>query len=246
MGMLADLVQRGLGAWWAPALAFAAGVVSFASPCVYPLVPGYLAFVSGGQEERERRPIVPILLFILGFSVIFTALGASTWALQHIRTTLGERIAGSVIVAFGLFMLLYAFRIGWAGLYREARPFMTRLRPGGATAFPLGMAFAAGWTPCLGPVLGGITSIAAAEGGSARGAFLLFAYSLGLGVPFLLIGLGIRRVMRALELVKRNYRWIAGVSGVVMIAIGGLLIAGEWSRLLNPFLRWGNRISLPI
>jgi cytochrome c-type biogenesis protein len=108
------------------------------------------------------------------------------------------------------------------------------------------MAFAAGWTPCLGPVLGGILSIAAAQGGSARGAFLLFVYSMGLGVPFLLIGLGIGRAMRALDWVKRNYRWIAGVSGLVMVAIGVLLLTGEWSRLLNPFLRWGNRISLPI
>ena len=246
MSVLADFVQRGLSAWWAPALAFAAGLVSFASPCVYPLVPGYLAFVSGGQEQRGRRPLVPILLFILGFSAIFTALGASTWALQHIRTSLGERIAGGVIVAFGLFMLLYAFRLGWAGMYREARPFMSRIRPGGATAFPLGMAFAAGWTPCIGPVLGGILSIAGAEGGSARGAILLFVYSLGLGVPFLLIGLGVQRAMRVLDFVKRNYRWVAGVSGVVMIAVGVLLLAGVWDRLLSPFLRWGNRISLPI
>src|SRR5207302_3981848 len=104
----------------------------------------------------------------LGFSASFTALGASTWALRNIQSSLGERIAGGVIVAFGLFMLLYAFRIGWAGLYREARPFMTRVRPGGAPAFPLGMAFAAGWTPCLGPVLVGILSVATAEGGLAR------------------------------------------------------------------------------
>jgi len=243
--MVADFVRHGLSAWWAPALSFAAGAISFASPCVYPLVPGYLAFVTGSRDEKER-PLWPILLFILGFSAIFTALGASTWALRNIQSSLGERIAGGVIVAFGLFMLLYAFRIGWAGLYREARPFMTRVRPGGATAFPLGMAFAAGWTPCLGPVLGGILSVATAEGGSARGAFLLFVYSLGLGVPFLLIGLGVRRALGALDWVKRNYRWIAGVSGVVMVAIGILLLTGTWSRLLNPFLRWGNRISLPI
>ena len=110
--MLADLVQHGLSAWWAPALAFGAGVISFASPCVYPLVPGYLAFVTGSREDGGR-PILPILLFIVGFSAIFTALGASTWALQHIQSRLGERIAGGVIVAFGLFMLLYAFRVGW-------------------------------------------------------------------------------------------------------------------------------------
>src|SRR5438067_9297617 len=243
--MLGDLVQHGLSAWWAPALAFAAGVISFASPCVYPLVPGYLAFVTGSPDDGAR-PVWPILLFILGFSAIFTALGASTWALQHIQSRLGERIAGGVIVAFGLFMLLYAFRVGWAGLYREARPFMERVRPGGVTALPLGAAFAAGWTPCLGPVLGGILSIATAEGGSARGAALLFVYSLGLGVPFLLIGLGIGRAVRALDWVKRNYRWIAGVSGVIMVMIGALLLAGAWNNLLHTFLNWGNKINLPI
>ena len=244
--MVADLVQHGLSSWWAPLLAFGAGVISFASPCVYPLVPGYLAFVTGSQRSEERRPLVPILLFILGFSAVFTALGASTWALRNIQSSLGERIAGGVVLAFGLFMILYALRVGWAGLFREARPLLSRVRPGSATALPLGAAFAVGWTPCIGPVLGGILGIAASQGGSARGAALLFVYSLGLGVPFLLIGLGIGRAVRALDWVKRNYRWIAGVSGVIMVAIGALLVAGVWNTLLRTFVRWGNGINLPI
>src|SRR5206468_1006952 len=138
--MLGDVTQH-LSSWWAPFLAFGAGVISFASPCVYPLVPGYLAFVTVSQGEDERRPLWPILLFILGFSAIFTALGASTWALRNIQSSTGERVAGAFILAFGLFMLLYAFRLGWAGLYREARPFLSRVRPGGVTALPLGAAF---------------------------------------------------------------------------------------------------------
>src|SRR5438067_9076249 len=120
--VVADLVRHGLSAWWAPALAFAGGVVSFASPCVYPLVPGYVSFVSGGQRENER-PLVPILLFILGFAIVFTVLGATAGNLRRwILSTTGQRVAGGVIVAFGVFMLLYALRLGWVGLYAERRP----------------------------------------------------------------------------------------------------------------------------
>jgi cytochrome c-type biogenesis protein len=255
--VVGDLVRTGLSAWWAPALAFAAGVVSFASPCVLPLVPAYLSFVSGsgtassggtGMVAVSRaRAVAPMLLFAAGFATVFTLLGAfATTFVPVIKSTLGQRIAGLVIAAFGVFMLLYAFRIGWGGLYAERRPLLSRVKPGPSSAFPLGMAFAAGWTPCIGPVLGGILAIASIQGDAARGALLLFTYSLGLGVPFLLIGLGVTRVMRSLQFVKRNYHWVAGVSGAVMIGIGVLLVTGLWLRLLSPFLRLGNRIDLPI
>ena len=102
--MLAD-VTSGLSQWWAPALAFAAGVVSFASPCVFPLVPGYLSFVSGGDVE-ERRPLVPILLFILGFAAVFTLLGVSAAAVRFAKSDLGLRIAGVVVLVFGVVMIL--------------------------------------------------------------------------------------------------------------------------------------------
>ncbi len=235
--MIADFVQRGLASWWAPALAFAAGVVSFASPCVFPLVPGYLSFVSGGEAD-ERRPAVPILLFIAGFAAVFTALGAFTRVFQRIlRSQAGIRISGAVVIAFGVLMLLYALRVGWPGLYTERRPFIEKVKPGRAWAFPLGIAFGAGWTPCIGPVLAGVLTLAAAQGGSVRGAFLLFMYSVGLGLPFLLVGLGVRRLMGALEFVKRNYHWFAGVSGVVMTAIGVLMVTNLWVRILGPILR---------
>jgi len=235
--MIADLVQHGLASWWAPALAFAAGVVSFASPCVFPLVPGYLSFVSGGQE-REERGVAPILLFIAGFAAVFTALGAFTGALQRfLKSTAGARITGGIIVLFGLVMLLYAFRVGWPGLYAERRPLLQRVRPGRAWAFPLGVAFGAGWTPCIGPVLAGVLTIAANQGGSMRGALLLFAYSLGLGLPFLLVGLGVRKLMGGLAFVKRNYHWFAGFAGAVMIVIGVLVATNLWVRVLNPILR---------
>ena len=242
--MLAD-VTSGLSRWWAPALAFAAGVVSFASPCVFPLVPGYLSFVSG-SPSGDRKPLVPIVLFILGFAAVFTALGASASALRFIKSDLGLRIAGAVVLLFGAAMLLYAFRLGSPTLYSERRPFLSRVRPGPAGAVPLGMAFAAGWTPCIGPVLGGILAIAGTEGSATRGAFLLFVYSLGLGLPFLLIGLGIKRLMGALDFVKRNYHWFAGVSGVVMVAIGVLLLSGLWQTLLTPILNRLSRVTPPI
>ncbi len=233
--LIADFVQRGLASWWAPGLAFAAGVVSFASPCVFPLVPGYLSFVSGGQPKNDR-PVIPILLFICGFAAVFTALGAfAGGALPRLlKSELGTRIAGGIIIGFGLLMLLYALRAGWPGLYAERRPLLARVKPGPAWAFPLGVAFGTGWTPCIGPVLAGIFAVAAARGGSARGAFLLFAYSLGLGLPFLLVGLGIRGLMGALDFVKRNYHWFAGTSGAVMVAIGVLVVTNQWTRILAP------------
>ena len=239
--MLADYVQTGLSSWWAPGLAFLAGLVSFASPCVFPLVPGYLSFVSGDRAEGDRS-IAPILLFIAGFSVVFTALGAfSGGALAvAVRSPAGQRVAGGVIIVFGLLMVLYALRVRWMALYSERRPLLERVRPGRVGALPVGMAFAAGWTPCIGPVLGGILIIASNQG-AARGAFLLLVYSLGLGVPFLLVGLGVQRLMGALDFVKRNYRVIAGLSGGLMVAIGVLLVSGLWIRVLNPFLQWGSR-----
>jgi len=246
MPMIADVVKTGLGSWWAPALAFAAGVVSFASPCVFPLVPGYLSFVSG--QDREQRPVVPILLFIAGFSVVFVGLfGGFTTAFQRVlRSPAGTRVTGAVIVVFGLLMVLYALRIGAPSLYADRRPFLERVRPGPAWAFPLGMAFAAGWTPCIGPVLAGVIGLAAAQGGGVKGAFLLFMYSLGLGLPFLLVGLGVGRLVHSLAFVRRNYHWIAGASGLVMIAIGVLVVTNEWVRVLNPVLRAINRYTPPI
>ena len=245
--IVADLVDRGLRSWWAPGLALLAGIVSFASPCVFPLVPGYLSFVAGGEERDEQRPLLPILLFIAGFAAVFTALGAFTGSITRIlRSSAGIRISGLLIVAFGVLMLLYALRLGSPSLFTERRPLLQRVHPGRAWAFPLGVAFGAGWTPCIGPVLAGVLALAAAQGGSLRGALLLFVYSMGLGIPFLLVGLGLRHLMGALAFVKRNYHWIAGVAGVVMVAIGVLVATNTWTRLLGPVMRSIQRFNPPL
>jgi cytochrome c-type biogenesis protein len=236
--MVADVAQ-GVNQWWAPALAFAAGVVSFLSPCVLPLVPGYLAMVTGGDDPaRDRRPLLPVLLFILGFSAVFTVVGgfAATALTRAVKSAIGQRIAGVVVLAFGVFMLLYALRLGKLWVYREARPLLSRVRPGPAGAFPLGMAFAVGWTPCIGPVLGAILTLAANQPGHARTVLLLLSYSLGLGAPFLLVGLGLRRLLGTFRFFSRNYHWFAGVSGVALTAIGVLLLTGVWGPSLFRFV----------
>lgn len=222
-----------LGAWWGPALAFAAGVVSCASPCVLPLLPGYLSFISGTGEE-DRRPLLPMLLFVLGFALVFTSLGAfSSVFVPVLRSPVATRVAGLLVAGVGVLMVLYAIRVGSPALFAERRPFLARVRPGPVSALPLGMAFAAGWTPCIGPVLAGILGLAVAQGGGAWGAVLLFAYSLGLGLPFVLIGLGVRRLTGALAFVRRNYHWFAGTGGAILVAIGVLLATDLWVPLLS-------------
>jgi cytochrome c-type biogenesis protein len=233
--MVAALVDTGLSSWWAPALAFVAGVVSFASPCVLPLVPGYLSFVTGGRatEGEGRRPLLPILLFILGFSIVFTLLGAFAGSfVRFFRDPWFQRVAGLIVVGLGLLMLAYALGRGPAALFAERRPLLDRARPGTYGAFPLGVAFAAGWTPCIGPVLAGIMAVAA-TGGSAKGAVLLAVYSLGLGLPFLLVGIGADRLMQSLGWVRRHYRGIAAVSGAFLVAAGVLLMTGFYQRIIT-------------
>jgi cytochrome c-type biogenesis protein len=240
--MIADATES-LSRWWAPALAFTAGLVSFASPCVFPLVPGYLSFVTGeaiaepsseGRSALELRRIAPILLFIGGFTLVFTLYGAfSTTFVRIFKGTTGQVVAGIVVVIVGLLMIGYALGRGWLALYAERRPFLQKVRPGVSGSFPLGMAFAAGWTPCIGPVLGAIFAMAAASGGALRGGFLLALYSLGLGVPFLLLGLGIQWLTGTLGWIRRHYRGISFASGSILVVLGVMLMTGTFTRYLN-------------
>ena len=245
-----------LSAWWAPLLAFVAGVVAFASPCVLPIVPGYLSFVTAagggsasatrGADVRARRAL-PVLLFVAGFSVVFTSLGAFAGVLVPVvRSATGQRIAGLVVLAVGVFLGMYALRLGSASLFVERRPLLAHLRPGPVAAFPLGMAFAAGWTPCIGPVLAGTLALAATQSDPLRSAILLFAFSMGLGVPFVLIGLGVGGLMRRLGFLQRHFRAIAGGAGSLLVVIGLLLVSGAWARLMAPLLRVVNSFEPPI
>jgi cytochrome c-type biogenesis protein len=244
-----------LTAWWAPFLAFAAGIVAVRLTVRVATRAGLPVF----RHSRGRRTRIGAIagaasehpsdlrVFVAGFSVVFTSLGAFGGVFVPIvRSSIGQRVAGLVIVGVGAFLLLFAFRAGSASLYGEGRPLLGKVRPGGAAAFPLGMAFAAGWTPCIGPVLAATLALATAQSDPARSALLLFAFSMGLGVPFILLGLGVGGFMRRLGFLQRHYRAIAGVSGSMLVAIGLLLVSGAWVRVMSPLLRLVNSFEPPI
>ena len=221
------------------ATAFVAGLASFLSPCILPLIPAYLSFMTGlttaelsASERRVARVMVPALLFVLGFSVVFVALGASASVLGQFLSqyrSVVEKIGGLFVVAFGLLMLGIV-RVPW--LYGEARADMSSARAfGKAAAFVMGMAFAAGWTPCVGPILGTILGMAGATGSVARGALLLAAYSSWLGAPFLLVALLFDRAAPLLKWLNRYSLTVNRVAGAVLIAVGVLIITGRLAVL---------------
>ena len=233
-----------------PLVAFAAGAVSILSPCCLPLLPGYLVYVSGvnaGDRTGTRRVLGSAALFVLGFAIVFTILGASASVLGDLvlrRRELFARVAGAVVILMGLSMLGV---IRMAFLYREKRMDMSRIRRGPAGAVPLGMAFAFGWTPCIGPVLAAIFAVAASAGSARWGAFLLFVYSLGLGLPLLLLAYFYTRAGRAMGFFKRHARAIEWTGGGLLVGIGLLLITGYWFQLLAPLMTRINKSGwLPI
>jgi cytochrome c-type biogenesis protein len=236
--------QQDLTTWWAPALAFVAGAVSFASPCVFPLVPGYLSFVTAGRAvdegsgEARRRPIVPILLFVLGFAIVFTLLGASASWLVRLQGPVGRVVVGAFVALMGVLMLAYAVQRGGLAVFSERRPFLARVRPGAAGALPLGMAFAAGWTPCIGPILGSILLYASTAKTVGTGIVLLSVYSLGLGVPFFLASLGMNSFLAASSRLRRSLRTIEVVSGIVLIAFGIALVTNVFERFVGFMARF--------
>lgn len=233
------------------ALALLAGMVSFASPCCLPLMPGYLSYVGGvGGEELgsvrvRRRVLGAALLFVAGFATVFTLLGASAslaGSLLLDNRPVLLKVAGGFVVLMGL-VTMGLLRIPL--LYREFRPQLRRTRPGPLGAVPLGMAFAFGWTPCIGPVLAGILTAAAAAPAAWNGAGLLFVYSLGLGIPFVLLALGYTRAGRVLGWLRRRARAIEVSGGVVLVAMGVLMMTGRWLQLFTPLIRWFSRQGWP-
>ena len=228
--------------------AFGGGVVSFLSPCVLPLVPGYLSMVTGldlveledHSRVHARRIITTTAVFVAGFGAVFVAWGLSATALSRLlrdHQSILTRLSGTVMLAMALFLLGSLFlRAPW--LYQEKR-FHPRLgRFGNAAPAVAGVAFGFGWSPCIGPILGSILGIAANQHRVWAGGTLLAVYSLGLGLPFLLTGLLLGRLGGALGWVKRHFVFIVGGSAVVIGAFGLLLMFDELSRLSVNLQTW--------
>jgi cytochrome c-type biogenesis protein len=225
----------------APALfvALAAGVLSFLSPCVLPIVPPYLAYMAGSTMDEmtaegggaSRRTLQAAVFFVLGLSTVFLFLGLAASAFGRLFLTHQREmaiVAGLVILVFGLHFL-GVLRIPL--LYREAR-FETRANGGSAFgAYLLGLAFAFGWTPCIGPVLGTILSLAAQEGSVERGMLLMGFYAAGLGLPFLLTALFLRRAIGIMAGLKRHMGTIERAMGVLLVGVGLLMMTGAFSAL---------------
>src|SRR5216684_4043121 len=222
-------------------IAFAGGLLSFLSPCVLPLVPGYLSLMSGvsidhlkgeggSRSAALRAVVVNSIAFNIGLSVIFIALGATAGLVGSsiISNPWVRIIGGIVIIIFGLH-LIGLIKIKW--LYRDTRQFSSEKPRGVLGSLTLGIAFAAGWTPCIGPILGGIMGLAATTGGWKGGLVLATFYSAGLAVPFLITGLGINKFLGFYSRFRQHLHKVEIVSGIVLILIGGLIASGYSSWL---------------
>lgn len=217
-------------------VAFLAGLVSFASPCVLPIIPGFLAYIAGtslGEGSKRRDIFLSSAFFVLGFSVVFALLGVL------LNTALAQvaygaqawlaRVGGAVIIVFGLY-LVGLLNIPWLGQAHTMRV-DAKKHSRHITSFLFGFAFAAGWTPCVGAILGAIIALAASHPGSAF--FLLLSYSLGLGVPFLVVGLFAGQASKFIERHAKAFTVISKVFGAVLIALGVLVFTQELSRVAN-------------
>jgi len=222
-------------------MAFAAGLISFLSPCVLPLVPGYLSFISGVsfaeiKEKKENTPflskekriiIYNSIFFIIGFSTVFILLGASaTWIGTFIssKMTILTKLAGLVIIFFGIYMMGF---IRPHFLYKEARFQIKDKRFGYVGASLIGASFAFGWTPCIGPILAGILTYAGTLENVNQGVFLLFFYSLGLGIPFLVTAIGINQFWRFFNRIKKYMRLLEVTSGAIMVILGFMIFTNK-------------------
>jgi cytochrome c-type biogenesis protein len=227
-------------------VAFGAGLISFLSPCVLPLVPGYISAVAGvvPSEIRARRVIGPSLAFVASFSTIFIALGLLGQQALHGALTgpAALKVSGAVIVAMGVLFVLAPFV---PRLSREWHVGELMQRAGRGGPILTGAAFALAWTPCTGPTLGAIVTAAGTSSSAAHGAFLLAVYCAGLGVPFVLTGLAFGKATSALAVVKRHYPLVIGVGGIVLIGMGVLIWTGEFTQLNITVNNWLQTLGLP-
>jgi cytochrome c-type biogenesis protein len=216
-------------------IAFGAGLLSFLSPCVLPLIPSYVTFITGlsleDVQKSRRAALIHSLLFVLGFTLIFLALGATATALGQLlsyQRVWITRVGGVLIIVFGLYML-GVFNV--ALFSQERRVHIANKPVGYLGTLLVGIAFGAGWTPCIGPILGSILTYAASSADVSRGMWLLLAYSLGLAVPFLLSAVAVERFLDFFSRMKRQMGWITRTSGVLMIAIGVLMVTNYFTLL---------------
>lgn len=221
-------------------VALIAGLVSFFSPCVVPLLPGYISYVTGLsgadlEAGRRGRMLAGTGLFVLGFSFVFVSLGTlmgavGTWFLSNQRTL--SIVLGVVVIAMGL-----SFVGAVPLLQRDLR--VHRVPDVGVAAAPvLGVLFGLGWTPCLGPTLTAVLALSLDQASAARGAVLTFAYCLGLGVPFVAAALAFRRMIGATSWLRRHQRWFTRFGGTMLVVIGLLLVTGWWDTLVSQLRVW--------
>lgn len=246
MGSLGYIVEQG-NLFFALAIAAAAGFVSFASPCILPLVPGYLGYIGGFTTEAERpgrrRMLAGVGLFVLGFTVIFVLFGAlfgtaGLFLKAHLDVI--TRVAGVIIILLGLvFIGQFTF------LQKTFRPRWT-VATGIGGAPILGLVFGLGWTPCIGPTLAAVNSIALDGGSPWRGALLGLLFCVGLGVPFLLVALGFNWVSSSMRWLKRHIRVVNIVGGAILVAIGILMVSGVWHNVMSIWLSGVNDGFTPI
>lgn len=235
---MTDWMQAAVGGSMLLAIpvALLAGLVSFFSPCVVPLLPGYLAYASGlGAAEviegnrHRRRMLAGASLFVLGIAVVYVITGAVVGSVGTLILTYAPvitRVLGVVIIVLGL-VFAGVLRIG----QRDLR--ITRVPAVGVAAAPLlGAVFALGWTPCIGPTLGVVLNLALNEGTALRGVVLMFVFTLGLGVPFVVAGLAYTKMARTVTFVRRHQVWVLRFGGVFMVVVGLLLVTGLWDRLM--------------
>lgn len=221
-------------------IAVLAGAISFFSPCVVPLLPGYLSYVTGLSaaelgSERRGRMLAGTSLFVAGFSAVFILTGVVFGAVGNAlldHQSVITKVLGGVTVVLGL-----VFLGGFGFLQRDVR--VHRVPAVGIAAAPLlGVLFGFGWTPCIGPTLGTVMNLAATEGSSGRGAVLALVFSLGLGVPFIVAALAFRRMLGAVAWVRKHQVLVIRIGGVLMIAVGLLLLTGVWDSMTAELRQW--------